>query len=230
MNMMIKNKSKILLEGRYDTLTRIIVSDVMQNIRETEGEVDDIIQIDLPEEENFYYHKYSGIKINVDLRIQRTEDPIELNGKEIPYYINSFIATDDYFVIEITINETYGKKYYRDIYYKLNEDVRHEIEHYVQEKALTDERFKTRKQPIIPSTSDYETVYLHHIDPSEVEALVHGFYRRAKKERVPLDTVMIKDLESDIEKGQITQEEAKELFNTWLIYARRNLPKAIYSK
>lgn len=229
MNMMIKNKSQILLEGRYDTLTRTIVSDVMQEIKETEGEIDELIQIELPEN-GHYYHKYSGIKINLELRIRRTEDTIELSGKEIPYHVNSFVADDNYLVIEITINESYGKNYYKEIYYKLNEDVRHEIEHYVQEKALTDERFKTRKQPLIPATSDYETVYLHHIDPSEVEALVHGFYRRAKKERVPLDTIMIKDLESDIEKGQITQEEAKELFNTWLIYARRNLPKAIYSK
>jgi hypothetical protein len=227
---MIKNKSKILLEGRYDVLTKQIVNDVMYYIKETEGELNDVTQIDLPEEEGPYYHKYSGIKINVDLRIQRTEDSIEFNGKEIPYYVNSFIATDDYFVIEVTINENYGKKYYKEIYYKLNEDVRHEIEHYVQEKGLTDKRFKTRNQPLVPSTADYETTYLHHMDPSEVEALVHGFYRRAKKERLPLDTIMIRDLEKDIEIGNITQEEAKELFNTWLIYARRNLPQAIYSK
>ena len=225
---MMKTKSKILLEGKYDSFTKMIVNDIMYWVKETEGEIDEVHVFDLPEDGE-YYHKYSDVVIDVDLRIQRVDSEISYGDKEIPYYVNSYVSDDDYLVIELTIDESYGKKYYQEIYYKLNEDIRHEIEHYVQEKGVTQKRFKTRQQPLIPNTADYKTTYLHHKDPSEVEALVHGFYRRAKLEKKPLDVIMIKDLETDIERGNLTKKEAEDLFSIWLKYARRNLPHAKYS-
>jgi hypothetical protein len=223
------SKKEILLEGKYDSFTKKIVNDIMGLIKQTEGVVGEVEQFDLPNEEDSYVHQHSGININLDLRIYRVDSEIEYGSKKIPYHINSFIAEDDYLVIEILINEEYEQKYYQEIYYKLNEDVRHEIEHYVQQIGLIDDRFKDRQQPSIDKTAEYETTYLHHQDPSEVESLVRGFYRRAKVERLPLDTIMQKDLESDIENGNITQEEAKDLFSIWLKYAKRNLPNAKYS-
>ena len=225
---MMKTKSKILLEGKYDSFTKMIVNDIMYWVKETEGEIDEVHVFDLPEDGE-YYHKYSDVVIDVDLRIQRVDSEISYGDKEIPYYVNSYVSDDDYLVIELTIDESYGKKYYQEIYYKLNEDIRHEIEHYVQEKGVTQKRFKTRQQPLIPNTADYKTTYLHHKDPSEVEALVHGFYRRAKLEKKPLDVIMTKDLETDIERGNLTKKEAEDLFSIWLKYARRNLPHAKYS-
>ena len=225
---MMKTKSQILLEGKYDSFTKMIVNDIMYWVKETEGEIDEVHVFDLPEDGE-YYHKYSDVVIDVDLRIQRVDSEISYGDKEIPYYVNSYVSDDDYLVIELTIDESYGKKYYQEIYYKLNEDIRHEIEHYVQEKGVTQKRFKTRQQPLIPNTADYKTTYLHHKDPSEVEALVHGFYRRAKLEKKPLDVIMIKDLETDIERGNLTKKEAEDLFSIWLKYARRNLPHAKYS-
>ncbi len=89
--------------------------------------------------------------------------------------------------------------------------------------------FHDREQSDIEFTAEYETTYQHHKDPSEVEALVHGFYRRAKLEKKPLDIIMWNDLNSDISKNLMTQEEAQDLFKTWINYARRRLPHAIYS-
>ena len=114
------------------------------------------------------------------------------------------------------------KKYYEEMFYKINEDVRHEVEHYLQNI------FSDRQQPL-QDTADYETTFAHHMDPSEVEALVHGFYRRAKLEKRPLDEVMLEDIQKDIQDGNLTPDEGDTLLRIWVKYAVRNLPHAKYS-
>jgi hypothetical protein len=224
---MIKTKSQILLEGRYDSFTRQIVNDIMYYLKYSEDYVDESINVDLPEESEFYEHKI-GLKINLELIISRVDGTILYGDKELPYYVKSYIAEDDFMVIEITIDNRTGREYYQEIYYKLMEDVRHEIEHYVQYLGITDERFKEKPKPM--GSSNYETTYEHHSDPSEVEALVRGFYRRAKSEKKPIDVVMWSVLNDEISYNNLTKQEAKNLFDLWLKYSRRNLPDAIYSK
>ncbi len=224
----------ILIEGKYDYLTKTIVNDVIHYIKETEGELD-THNFEFFGDES-YKHDYSGIEINLDLTIQRVDDEISFNDKRLPYYINSYVATDDFLVIEIIIDESFGREYYQEIYYKLNEDIRHEIEHYVQQldkldkklSGLNKTRFMGRQQPL-KNTASYESVYLHHKDPSEVEALVRGFYRRARLEKLPLDIIMHRDLIKDIEDGNLTKKQAINLLKLWLNYAKKNLPNAIYS-
>jgi hypothetical protein len=224
---MIKTKSQILLEGRYDSFTRQIVNDIMYYIKYSEDYVDESINVDLPEESEFYEHEI-GLKINLELIISRVDGAILYGDKELPYHVKSYIAEDDFMVIEITIDNRTGRRYYQEIYYKLMEDVRHEIEHYIQYLGITDERFKEKPQSV--GSSSYETTYEHHSDPSEVEALVRGFYRRAKSERKPIDTIMWSVLNYEISHNNLTKQEADNLFNLWLKYSRRNLPDAIYSK
>lgn len=222
---MIKTKSQILLEGRYDSFTKTIVNDLMSEIKGTELTKDSFF-FDLPYDktgEEYYTHE-SGLKINLELVVNRTNEDIIYGEKNIPYYIKTYIADDDTLVIEMIIDNSYGQKYYEEIFYKLNEDVRHEIEHYLQ-NIFTD-----RQQPLIPNTAEYESTYSHHMDPSEIEALVQGFYRRSKIEKKPLDVVMMDDLNKDIELGNLTQKESEDLLNKWINYARRRLPHAIYSK
>jgi hypothetical protein len=108
------------------------------------------------------------------------------------------------------------------MFYKINEDVRHEIEHYLQNI------FKDRQQPL-QDTADYNTTFAHHMDPSEVEALVHGFYRRAKLEKRPIDVVMIEDVQKDIQDGNLTPDEGDTLLSVWVKYAVNKLPHAKYS-
>lgn len=216
---------KLISEGRYDSFTREIVKDIMVFIKETEGDLDDYNSFELPYEttgEDYYSHE-SGIEFEVDLRIKRTEDTITHRNRELPYHIHTYIADDDALVMEIMIDETYGRKFYQEMSYKINEDIRHEIEHYLQSN------FKDRQQSNIPNTSDYETTFEHHMDPSEVEALVHGFYRRAKQEKKPLDVVMSDDIKQDIQGGNLTPDEGDTILKTLIQYAVKKLPKAQYS-
>ena len=125
--------------------------------------------------------------------------------------------------MEVTIDETYGREFYEEMFYKINEDVRHELEHYLQDM------FGDRQQPNIPNTSDYESVFSHHMDPSEVEALVQGFYRRAKLEKKPLDLVMLDDIKKEIIAGNLTIEEGDSLLQSWITFSIRRLPHAKFT-
>lgn len=241
---MIKTKRQIIIEGRYDSFVRQVAKDVITHVKKTEGELENIVGIHLPEDINdepFYEHE-SGVSFDLIVYVNRVNEPFIINGKEVKYSVNSFIDEDDSFVMEILINENYGSTIYEELFYKINEDIRHEIEHYIQlidkiekidneQKGEPEEqrRYRQRQQPEIEDTANYETTFLHHKDPSEVEALVRGFYRRAKLQKKPLDVIMQIELEREISLGDITEEEAKKLFSIWMKYAKRNLPNAKYT-
>jgi hypothetical protein len=224
---MIKNTKQILSEGRYDSFARMISKDIVKSVKETEGDTEHTHQIDLPyditgEEEYTFNFKEKSLGIEVELFINRTEDVISVGHSEVPYYINSYVSEDDNLVMEMVIDESYGRSYYEEMFYKISEDVRHEIEHYLQNI------FKDRQQPL-QDTADYNTTFAHHMDPSEVEALVHGFYRRAKLEKRPLDVVMLEDILKDIRDGNLTRGEGHTLLQTWTKYAVNKLPKVQFS-
>lgn len=238
---MMSNITKIISEGRYDSFTRKIVKDIMLFIKKSENEFDDEIMFDLPHDldgKSTYIHE-SGVEFEVSLNIYRTNDTISYGDDEKPYHVNTYIDVDGILVVELILDETYGRTNYQQIFYKINEDIRHEIEHYVQAidrlekeegKEEKERRFKDRQQPLRPDTSGYESTFEHHMDPAEVEALVHGFYRRAKLEKKPLDVIMMSDLKTEIKMGNLTEEEGFKLFEVFIKYAKRNLPHAVYSK
>jgi hypothetical protein len=218
---MINFSNQILIEGRYDSLTRKISNDIFYVVGKTKG-IKGPLEVLLPEEiseDDSYIHE-SGIEISVVVQIQRMER-LYYGGEYRDFHVHTFIDEDDFLVTEITIDSDKEPQSYEQLLYKINEDVRHEVEHYTQDIMID--------KPSRGETSRMETTYLHHKDPSEVEALVHGFYRRAKMEKRPIDVIMWEDLNRDIDLGHITQEEAKDLFEKWVNYSRRRLPKAIYS-
>ena len=211
--------------GRYDSLTRRISNDIFSEIKKSEGKLG-ITRLELPwdiDQIPTYNHK-SGLVIEVALVINRTKDTILYGNRELPYYVFTYLAEDDSIVVEVSLDELYGKSFYEDIIYKINEDIRHEIEHLLQEMGVGD-----RESLELKNSSNYETTFDHHKDRGEVAALVHGFYRRAKLEKKPIDTVMLEDLNKDILDGRITVEEGDKLLQLWLIYSINNLPKAQYT-
>lgn len=220
-----------IFEGRYDTLTRIIVRDIMRHIKDN---VDSEVEEDWFEL-GLYTHDYSGIEFEVELILSITDSSI-IRGRYTPFDINTYISVEGFITIHLVINKYEIENEYQNIYFKLNEDVRHEIEHLIQnlsKREILDEvdnpRFKNRQQPLVDRTADYRSTYLHHKDPAEVEALVHGFYRKAKLQKLPLDVVMYNDLNYEIESGNLTKDESEDLMSMFLNYSIKNLPHAKYS-
>lgn len=210
---------KRLIEGRYDSLTRRIVLDIFKFIKNGYLGSDLPMEFHLPKHinrEESYTHE-SGLDFEVVLVLDRTNQ-LDEGG----YVVNTFISYDDELVVNVFIDYDTGSEIYESLFYKISEDVRHEIEHYTQKL------FNDRQQPK-KDTATYDTTYEHHIDPSEIEALSHGFYYKAKKQKKPFDVVVWGDINSDVEKGNLTMDEAKDIFTRIISYARRRLPKAKYS-
>ena len=211
----------VIIEGRYDSATRKVVKDIMTVIKKTEGYPDDtFVHVLLPNDldgTDMYEMDKADITFNVEVNVGRNDN---VDG----FKIESFkVKEEDVLEFNMVINRNQEPDVYEAMYMKLQEDVRHEMEHLLQDWGRGD------RPPVSDEDHEGETTYQHHKRLEEVPALVQGFYRRAKKMRLPLDEIMTKDLDNEIEQGNLTTEEAEELLRVWMLYTKRRLPKAIYT-
>jgi len=211
----------LFLEGRYDSLTRKVATDIMSVIRETQGGLGSDFIVLPDNDDDFGYESNAGFSFKVYLLIDRVEY-MEIKGKKQDFLINTFIDDEDQITMEIMISEEFEPYCYDRMFYKINEDIRHEIEHYTQ--TIFDDRSKS-----LQNTADYETTFEHHMDPSEIEALAHGYYRRSKVEKLPFDVIIRNDLNTEIDLGNLTKRESDIITQAVISFAKKNLPKAIYS-
>ena len=219
------NESKNLLkEGKYDKITGTAVKDIMRILKQLEeGPKDeDEYYFSLPsdsETENSDEYYQEGLQFSVDLRVFYHDDLID------DFEVRSSTAEEEenIIIVQIIINKRAGKNVLNEILYKLNEDIRHEIEHFTQEGPNV-----MVGKPKPKHFTKFKTTFKHHKNPAEISALVRGFYRRAKTEKKPLDVVMIEDLEREMAKGNIDKKEKEKLLKIWIEYAKKNLPAAIY--
>ena len=209
----------IITEGRYDAITGKIVRDIMSVVKKSkgypEGELMSLIlpyALDGTEE---YVIEHNGVEFSLELNIRRKEGKFKVESSKID--------EEDVIEVNICLDPEYEEQRYQNLYYKLQEDVRHEMEHVLQDFGIGD-----RPEPV-PETGE-ETTYEHHSKIDEIPAMVQGFYRRAKLQRRPIDDVIIEDLDNEIALNNITKKEAEDLFNLWMNYVKRRLPKAIYSQ
>lgn len=225
-----ENKS-LLTEGRYDAITRKVVQDVMHVVTNTKGNEEEVVQAELPNtirsEEYEYLQEGLGFSVELNVHHQYLYHDRNALKESDAYFVDAAIAEGDDNVIMLTVvvDPTWEPQIYEKLFYKLQEVVRHEIEHLTQSGYY---RIEDRPKSTT-STAKLKTVYGHHKHKIEVPALVHGFYRRAKIEKRPIDEVMIEDLDSEIEKGNLSKKQAENLLKTWVEYAKQHLPKAKYS-
>jgi len=212
-----KIKKPLLTEGRYDAITRKVVRDIMKVVNGTRIG-DFILPWDVSNEQEY---EQEGLSFNLELDIVETED-IE------KFEVRTAIADENdenIMLMTIFLGPRFNKQDLESLFYKLQEDVRHEIEHFTQ---MGPNRIEDR--PIYKGNTVNLKTYGHHKNIIEVPALVRGFYRRAKIERKPIDEIMMDDLDTEIERGNLTKKAAEKLLTIWIDYAEKNLPHAIYRK
>lgn len=209
----------IITEGRYDAITGKIVRDVMSVVKKSKGyPKGELMSLILPyalDGTEEYVIEHNGVEFSLELNIRRKEGKFKVESSKID--------EEDVIEVNICLDPEYEEQHYQNLYYKLQEDVRHEMEHVLQDFGIGD-----RPDPV-PETGE-ETTYEHHSKIDEIPAMVQGFYRRAKLQRRPIDDVIIEDLDNEIALNNITKKEAEYLFNLWMNYVKRRLPKAIYSQ
>ena len=226
-----KTNKTLLTEGRYDAITRKVVKDIMQVVIQTQGLNDELHQSVLPWSlDGNEEYTQEGLSFTVELNVhhQYLNHTSPANKEEDSYYVHTAIADDDSNVIMMTVVVDPSKEptIYEKLFYKLQEDIRHEIEHFTQEGPNRIDDRPTSKT----NTAQLKTTFGHHKHKLEIPALVHGFYRRAKLEKKPIDEIMIEDLDSEIERGNLTKKQSENLLKIWIEYSKKNLPHAVYSE
>jgi len=198
----------VITEGRYDSITRKVVKDIMDVVKDSTSKKDISLPSDIRDEEYQYINDNLAFSVELSISFKNTEG----------FNVNASISNDkdeDIIMVSIEINPTLVPNIYEQLFYKLQETIRHEIQHFTQYG--------------VGRTANLKTTFGHHKNKFEVAALVHGFYRRAKLEKRPLDDVMMEDLDFEIERGNLTKKQAESLLKMWVEYAKQNLPSAKYS-
>ena len=161
----------LIMEGKYDSIVKQLVKDVLNTVKyQKEGE------FVLPEDVSGGM-SYSFPQIETEFTIElnlSVSDDIETVDVDGAYY-----PDDDVIGIEIITNPNLDREVLEELYYELNELIRHELEHIIQNERGDDIPKKEPKQPI-----------KYYSQPHELQAQIAGFKRRAKKERKPLEDVI----------------------------------------
>jgi len=160
-----------ITEGRYDNIVRKVVKDIMSVVKyQKEGEY--VLPEDISNETVYMSPKlYSPFSIELTLNTSEDIETVEVDGEYYP--------DEDIILIEIISNPNLDREILEELYFELNELIRHEIEHMSQmDKG---EEFPEYE----PENSlDYYT------QKHELEAQFAGFKKRAQKERKPLKDVI----------------------------------------
>jgi hypothetical protein len=161
----------LITEGKYDGVTRELVKNVLSIFKfQKEGEY--TLPEDISSEMSYSFPQFDE-EFTIELTLEVSEDvkTVDVDGAYYP--------EDD--VIEITIisNPNLGRQTLEELYFELNELIRHELEHIVQFERGDD---IPKKEPKVPLK--------YYSQSHELQAQIAGFKRRAKKERKPLEDVI----------------------------------------
>ena len=151
-------------------------------------------------EDSFYEdYQFRGKEINLEFTVI-----IDKTGLGKPFFISSAARGGDSNSPLIDIDMTYDARYpivnsLEDIYYKLLEDFRHELEHI------------STQMPGGESISRGE----YYIEKGEVAPMVRGLHLKAKKMNIPTVDMFRRELEPYVKTGEISQEEYVIILDTW---------------
>ena len=195
----ILDKKEPLNEGRYDTISNKISSDIFTYWKD--NLTDRAITFT-----NTYQHE--GEDIDVEATLKQTPE-IE--------YLNVDGGADDetdYIVVSFEVNPYELPQALKDISFNLKDVIRHEIEHLTHGEGFMSKSGKyMENDEMIRKMIDMEFLpkSSYFTLEKEVDANLQGMYFRAKKERRPFRDVI--DVYLDAQK--ITPEEKEKIINLW---------------
>lgn len=235
----------LLLEGRYESLSRQISRKLISIVKDSFEATNDA-------DGKFLGHKvyYTANELVPDINSSEAPDVYteEIENTEIPLefyltlklqwidgygkthvdgnaYNDKGMDSDEPPLIEVLLimDPAMYPNILSDIVMELADTVRHEIEHLTQSgwntkpgKYIASD-VKQRKQIEAGKLRSYH----YYLLPKEIPAMIQGLYNKAKKTKTPFSTVVNDHLQTVIDKGWVTPEESEIIKNTWRTY----LPK-----
>ena len=181
----------ILMEGKYDGITRTLVRDIITFFKyQREGEYS--LPEDLTGEEEYEFPNLNKkFSIFLDLQLDEKVNGIDVDAE---YW-------DDEEIIYLTIISNPNSKYniLQDLIQELNEILRHELEHIKQ----YEQGYNFPKEP-----KSHEKYY---IQQHELEAQRAGFKRRSKQENIPFEKVVRDWFEKNKNKYKMNPEQVERV-------------------
>ncbi len=192
-------ETKKLNEGRYDTISNKISSDIFRYWKEN-------IDQGLVTFENSYEHEGEDIDVEATIKLSPEIEYLNVDGG----------ADDetDFITVGFEVNPDKLPGAWEEISFNLKDVIRHEIEHlthgegfmlkpgkYIEDDQLIRQMIDME---LLPKSSYFKL-------EKEIDANLQGMYFRAKKEKRPFRDV----IDAYLDTQDITSEEKSEIINLW---------------
>jgi hypothetical protein len=182
----------LLVEGKYDGITRQIVKDIISLFKyQRQGEFG--LPEDLrPDEMEYSFKGLTDFSIFLDLQGDKNIEGIDVDAD---YY-----RDDDLLYITIISNPDAKYSILQELTGELNEVIRHELEHMKQNEQGYEFPKKEPKNPV-----------KYYTQPHELDAQRAGFKRRAKGEKVDFETLVRNWFANNKHKHKMNPKDAEKV-------------------
>jgi hypothetical protein len=204
---------EIINEGRYDSLTRMIVRDIMEDWKSQYNGTPGLLEYN----EDYESKNSKGQSINFELyavlNVKKTKTEVyRVNGGADP------LRTPAYLEIKFQVDPRDLPKKWETIYNDLTDVVRHEIEHLTQagsnvisSKEMEDDELLRNliTLKLLPKSEYFKL-------EKEVDAMLQGMYLKAKKSKTPFKDV----IDDYFDKVKLNKKERQDILDLWKVRAK----------
>lgn len=220
----------LMLERDYNATTNTYVKQIMMVVNHSKAEFD---KRGKPADTKFKIYQFNpiGSRVEFDLELRLKRKPLnQMFLADGGAYTESKDMT--YIQLEIILDPKNEPDCYNKLVGVMKDILRHEIEHLTQAGM---NKLPFRPRPTRNKTRDKISVrkgnaFKYYLLRDEIPAMVIGMQRLAKHEKKPLDTTFIEFLRDQQDDKHLTDKEIAIIMKTWMAYARKRLPNALYSK
>jgi hypothetical protein len=240
------NLSQLILEGRYDSITRQLSSTVIHIVKQSYAAVNNKtgkfagVKIyfqpgetrpDIQDADNFsnvYFSEIENSSIPLDfyfeLRIQWTADVEYFNiGADVYNSDKQDSEAPPLIELRLIMNPDAYPNLLSTLTHDVGDAIRHEIEHMTQSGwNLKPNKFIHSDQRLRKNIEMGKLPPAKYFTlPKEIDAMIQGLYYKAKKSKKPLSDVVDEYLSIYTADNTITQQEKEHIINTWRSQLKR---------
>lgn len=234
-----KHFNQFVLESKYDLFSDTLAIELLNFIKTGKVQKQLTKSLDLPGFPYFVLDATVTRSKEFDPRLSSSFQFLpweELNFKKVGFSVdsNSIISKrrsanfEIKMKLSVLLNPESEPNCYTNLYLKLLDTIRHELEHISQRVDSNNHRgYFDRLDKI---RRDFESSYKYFLLPDEVPAMVSGMKLSASKRGVPLDLEFESYLKPMVSYGFISKFEFYTVMKTWLSFAISTFPNITISK
>lgn len=234
-----KQFNQFVLESKYDLFSEKLAIEILNFIKAGNSQKQLIKKLDLPSFPYFVLDSIITRSKEFDFSTSSAFRFLpweELNFKKVGFSVdsNSLISKSQAVDFEIKmkllvlLNPDAEPTCYENLYLKLLDTIRHELEH-ISQRVESDHR-KDEFTELDKIRRDFENSYRYFLLPDEVPAMVSGMKLSASKRGVPLDLEFESYLKPMVSYGFISKSEFYTVMKAWLSFAISKFPNITISK